>query len=128
MPATGNVIVPAHFAGDEFPGEALVAAVSSLGHLLTFWAEELPELGRGKGNKVINIPTAKFKSGDEHMVCAAVFLEEDSLEVFSGQRRMVIKPDDLEYYFGERGQRGKLLPRGWRKVDRIARLAPDQAS
>ena len=125
VPTGGNVVVPAPFAGDEFPGEALVAAVGSQGHLLTFWAEELPELARGKGNKIINIPSAKYKAGAERLVCVAVFLEADSLEVCSGQRRMVIKPADLDHYFGERGQRGKLLPRGWRKVERIARLPAD---
>ncbi|MDJ0928696.1 MAG: DNA topoisomerase IV subunit A [Gammaproteobacteria bacterium] len=125
VPGGGNVVVPAPFAGDEFPGEALVAAVGSNGQLLTFWAEELPELARGKGNKIINIPSAKYKAGEERMVCMAVFLEEDSLEVVSGKRKMIIKPADLDHYFGERGQRGKMLPRGWRKVERIARVTAD---
>ncbi|RMF99198.1 MAG: DNA topoisomerase IV subunit A, partial [Gammaproteobacteria bacterium] len=122
VPQGGTAVVPAPFAGDEFPGEALVAAVSSSGRLLTFWAEELPELARGKGNKIIGIPAAKYRAGEERMRCVAVLLEEDSLEVFSGQRRMLLKPADLEDYFGERGRRGSLLPRGWRNVERIARL------
>ncbi len=119
VPAGGNVVIPAQFHGDEFPGDALVAAVNSAGHLLVFPAEELPELARGKGNKILGIPSAKYKSGDERMIGVAVLAADESLQIFSGKRRMQLKPAELEHYFGSRGQRGRLLPRGWRKVERI---------
>jgi topoisomerase IV subunit A len=32
---------------------------------------------------------------------------------------MTLSPTDLKDYVGERAQRGAMLPRGWRKVDRI---------
>ena len=120
VPAGGDVVVPAPFDQDEFPGEAWIAAVSSVGRLLCFPAEELPELPRGKGNKILGIPTAKFKSGEEKMTALAVLGPTDGLLVFSGQRKMTLTPDDLERYEGSRALRGMLLPRGWRKVDRIS--------
>jgi hypothetical protein len=33
---------------------------------------------------------------------------------------MTLGPADLEHYRGERAQRGAVLPRGWRTVERIA--------
>ena len=117
VPANGSVVIPAPFHGDEFPGDALVAAVNSAGHLLVFPAGELPELARGKGNKILGIPAAKYKSGEERMTGVAVLAPDEVLQIFSGKRRMQLKPAELEHYFGSRGQRGRLLPRGWRKVE-----------
>jgi topoisomerase-4 subunit A len=84
-----------------------------------FPAEELPELARGKGNKILGIPSAKFKAGEEKMIAVMVLGEGDGLEIYSGQRKMTLKWEDLEYYDGNRGRRGNMLPRGWRKVDRV---------
>jgi topoisomerase-4 subunit A len=127
VPAGGNVVIPAPFTEKEFPGEALVAAVASTGRMLIFPAADLPELARGKGNKIIGIPSAKFKSGEEKMAAVTVLGPDDSLQIFSGQRTMTLKPADLEYYEGNRGLRGNMLPRGWRKVDRISPLMAEKA-
>jgi topoisomerase-4 subunit A len=48
---------------------------------------------------------------------------DNILLLFSNQRTMTLKPGDLAEYRGARSQRGGLLPRGWRKVDRVA-VAP----
>ena len=101
------------------PG-ALVAAVSGSGRLLCFAAAELPELARGRGNKMLGIDSKKFKAGEEAMVAAVVLPPGAALRVLCGQRMMTLKPRDLETYAGERARRGALLPRGWRKVDDLA--------
>ncbi len=124
VPAGGSVVVPAPVLGDEFPGESWVAAASNLGRLLMFPAEELPAMARGKGNKVLGIPAAKFRSGEERMVAMTVLGEEDALEIISGGRRMCLKATEHEKYIGNRGLRGSLLPRGWRKVERLAVAVP----
>ena len=100
--------------------ECLIAAVSSLGKLLVFEATELPELAKGKGNKLIGIPPKKYKEGEEKLVAVAVIPKGGNLQVFSGRRRMTIKWNDLDYYYYERGRRGNLLSQGWRKVDYIS--------
>jgi topoisomerase-4 subunit A len=99
---------------------ALVAAVSSSGKLLVFPAAELPELARGRGNKMLGVDAKKFAAGEEAMVSAVVLPPETALKVVCGQRVMTLKPRDLEPYQGERARRGALLPRGWRKVDELA--------
>ncbi|MDH5455115.1 MAG: DNA topoisomerase IV subunit A [Gammaproteobacteria bacterium] len=117
VPTGGKVVVPAPVPKDR---ECLIAAVSSIGRLLLFEMEELPELAKGKGNKLINIPGPKYKSGAEKMVAAAVVPEDGHLEVYTGTRKMTIKWSDLDDYYGDRALRGTLLPKGWRKVERLA--------
>ena len=117
VPAGGKAVVPAPVPRDK---ECLIAAVSSIGRLLLFEMEELPELAKGKGNKLINIPGPKYKNGEEKMVAAAVVPEDGQLEVYSGTRKMTIKWNDLDDYYGDRALRGSLLPQGWRKVERLA--------
>ena len=117
VPQGGKAVVPAPLPADC---ECLIAAVSNLGKLLIFEAEELPELAKGKGNKIIGIPTKKYKEGEERLVAVAVIPEEGNLQVISGSRRMTIKWNDLDDYYYERGRRGNLLPRGWRKADGLA--------
>ena len=116
VPQGGKSVVPAPVPKGK---ECLIAAVSSIGRLLLFEMEELPELAKGKGNKLINIPGPKYKSGDEKMVAAAVVPEDGSLEVYTASRKMTLKWNDLDDYYGDRALRGSLLPQGWRKVERL---------
>jgi topoisomerase-4 subunit A len=39
--------------------------------------------------------------------------------IWSGERIMTLSLSDLKDYVGQRAQRGAVLPRGWRKVERI---------
>jgi len=105
--------------GEADVSDAFVAAATSAGHLLLFPITDLPEMSRGKGNKIINVPTAAFKAGAESVVSAVVYQPSQSLVVYAGARHHRIKFKDLEHYIGERARRGRKLPRGFQKVDRI---------
>jgi topoisomerase-4 subunit A len=120
VPAGGKAVVPAPVPPDT---ECLIAAVSSIGRLLMFEMDELPELAKGKGNKLLNIPGKKYQAGEERLVAATVVPEDGDLQVYCGSRMMTIRWDDSEPYYGERALRGGLLPRGWRNVDRIVGIA-----
>jgi topoisomerase-4 subunit A len=74
---------------------------------------------KGKGIKIINIPSAKLKSGEESVTAISVINEEQSLFIQSGKRHKVMKPADMENFEGERGQRGRKLPQGFRTVERL---------
>jgi len=119
IPAGGRAIVPSPVPEDS---ECLIAAVSSIGRLLLFEMDDLPELAKGKGNKLINIPTKKYKSGEERMIAATVVPEDGNLLIHTASRTMTIKWNDLDDYYGDRALRGSMLPKGWRKVERLASL------
>ena len=116
VPKGGRAVVPAPVPAA--PG-SFIAAVTSTGRMLVFELDELPELAKGKGNKIIGIPSKKYLSGEEKLQALAVVPDEKNLVVHSGQRFMTIKWLPLDDYYGERGRRGKMLPQGWRKVDRL---------
>ena len=116
VPAGGRAVVPGAIPAGR---ECLVAAVSSIGRLLMFEMDELPELGKGKGLKLINIPGKKYQTGDERLVAVAVVPEGGDLRVVTGKRTMTVKWDDSDPYYGERALRGGLLPKGWRAVERL---------
>ncbi len=117
VPAGGRVVVPAAVPPDT---ECLIAAASSIGRLLLFEMDDLPELAKGRGNKLINIPGKKYQSGEEKLVALAVVPEEGNLKVDTGTRTMTLRWNDLDDYYGERALRGSLLPKGWRKVERLS--------
>ena len=96
-----------------------IAAVSNIGRLLLFKIDELPILGKGKGNKIINIPTAKFIAKEEFMAQAQLISLTSSLRIESGKRFLSLKLKDLENYVSSRAKRGNLLPQGYRKVDKM---------
>ncbi|HMB74715.1 MAG TPA: DNA gyrase subunit A, partial [Gammaproteobacteria bacterium] len=114
--AQGKAVVPSPVPRDA---ECLIAAVSSIGRLLCFEMDDLPELAKGKGNKLINIPAKKYKTGEERLVAACVIPEDGDLQVHTATRWMTIKWNDLDDYYAERALRGSLLPKGWRKVERL---------
>ncbi len=110
-----SVVAPALVANPE---QGRIVAVTSAGHLLAFPVSELPELDKGKGNKIIEIP--KAKRGTERVVAIAVVGPGTSLSVKSGSRTMTLSFKELDEYVGARGSRGGLLPRGWQKVEALA--------
>jgi topoisomerase IV subunit A len=100
------------------PGEdVLLAAVNTDGRLLVFPVADLPELPRGKGNKIFGIPSKKAASGEESLLAVAAVAPGQTLRIACGDRRMGLSHRELGEYRGERGQRGAVLPRGWRKVE-----------
>jgi topoisomerase-4 subunit A len=99
--------------------QAYIAVVNSEGRLLLFPAAELPEMARGKGNKLFGIPTKKAESREETLVATAALLEGQKLVVWCGERSMTLSWKDLEPYRGARAQRGAMLSRNYRKVDRL---------
>ncbi|TCK05918.1 DNA topoisomerase IV subunit A [Marinobacterium mangrovicola] len=114
LPKAAKVLAPVNV---QAPDTELLAAVSSTGRLLVFPVSELPQLGRGKGNKIINIPSSAAASGEELMVAIQTFLPEDTLVIHAGRQHLKLKGSDLEHYRGERGRRGSKLPRGFQRVD-----------
>ena len=83
---------------------------------LVYMVGELPEMSKGKGVKMINIPSKRLKSGEERVAGVAVFQEGEHLKVHVAKRVLHLKPRDIDHYVGERALRGLKLPRGFRQV------------
>jgi topoisomerase IV subunit A len=116
LPKGGQVLQPATVSSVD---GSYVVAVSNEGRMLLFPLPDLPQLSRGKGNKIISIPSARVQSRDEFVLAVEVIGESDSLVIHAGKRHLSLRFSELEHYRGERGRRGNKLPRGFQKVDRI---------
>jgi topoisomerase-4 subunit A len=102
------------------PARDRIVVVTTEGHLLMFSVAELPELDKGKGNKLIEIPKAKLGSGDERVAGVAVVTEgKGEVTLYAGQRKLTLRWSDLVEFGGNRATRGGVLPRGLRRVERI---------
>jgi topoisomerase-4 subunit A len=107
----------------------LLVAITTSGHTLVFPVKELPELARGKGNKIINVPKKRLRAetdADREVVAHLVTLPPDqTLRIHAGRQYLNLKPTDLDAYRGNRALRGTKLPRGYRNVDRVE-VAPEE--
>jgi topoisomerase IV subunit A len=116
VPENAQVLAPAPVPG----ADALVAVVSSEGKLLVFPVAEVPEMPRGKGNKLYDIPGKKARERSELMSAVAVVPPKASLVLWSGEVQKVLEWRELQDYRGERAQRGAVLRRGWpRRIERL---------
>jgi topoisomerase-4 subunit A len=121
VPDNGMVLPPAWVPSPE----SLVVAVSSEGKLLAFPVRDVPEMPRGKGNKLYDIPGKKAAAREELMTGIAVVPPKGSLVLWAGEKQKTLDWGDLKDYRGQRAQRGAVLPRGWpRKVDRLEAIVP----
>lgn len=121
VPDNAMVLPPAPVPSPE----SLVVAVSSEGKLLAFPVGDVPEMPRGKGNKLYDIPGRKAAARAELMTAVAVVPPKGSLVLWGGEKQKTLGWADLKDYRGQRAQRGAVLPRGWpRKVDRLETVPP----
>ena len=108
LPENAKVMEPKTLAN----ATALVVAMTSAGRMLIFPAKDLPALSKGKGNKIVTIPAANAKERSELLVKLLLISDQASLEFYSGKRKIVLKPEDLQKFRAERGRKGSTLPRG----------------
>ncbi len=101
------------------PDTDLVLCISNEGRMLVFPVADLPKLSKGKGNKLMSIPSARAASREEYVCQLAIVPADGSVTLVAGKRKLGLKADDLAHYHGERGRRGNKLPRGLQRIDAV---------
>ena len=97
-----------------------VAAITTSGRMLIFPVSQLPRLKKGKGNKIIHIPASgKSQNHPEKLKFLKILPLNSKLVIYSGKHFLRLTPGNQQNYTSTRGRRGKLLPRGYRKVDNL---------
>lgn len=115
LPTGAKVMTPRPIAHSN----DLLAVATLQGRLLIFPAQDLPELAKGKGNKLIQIPGADLVSGKDAVVAVTALALSGELKIVSGKRHVTLKAMDIVQYTGNRANRGTALPRGFQKVDSL---------
>ncbi|WP_455915784.1 DNA topoisomerase IV subunit A [Pantoea agglomerans] len=115
LPQNAKVMTPLAIHHDD----DLLLAITSAGRMLLFPVGDLPQLSKGKGNKIISIPSAQAASGEDNLAWLLLLTPQTSVTLHVGKRKLTLKPDDLQKFRAERGRRGTLLPRGLQRIDRV---------
>jgi topoisomerase-4 subunit A len=113
LPTGAKVVKPAAIANQT----DLLAVVTLQGRLLIFPVIELPELAKGKGNKLIQIPSKDLEAGKDHVVAMTGIPVNSQLVIVSGKRQLTLKTNDIIHYTGNRANRGLSLPKGFQRVE-----------
>jgi topoisomerase-4 subunit A len=100
-------------------GTDYLVAITTEGHMLVIPVKVLPELPKGKGNKIIQIPPARVRKREEYLKLLEVIPEGATIKIHAGKQSVRLTPGNISDFVGERGRRGKKLPRGYRKADRV---------
>ncbi|WP_315942185.1 DNA gyrase C-terminal beta-propeller domain-containing protein, partial [Salmonella enterica] len=105
----------------------MLLAITQAGRMLMFPVDSLPQLSKGKGNKIINIPSAEAAKGDDGLAHLYVLPPQSTLTIHVGKRKIKLRPEELQKVVGERGRRGTLM-RGLQRIDRIEIDSPHRVS
>jgi len=120
VPDNSHVLPPAFVPTPD----SLVLVINSEGKMLAFKVADVPEMPKGKGNKLFDIPTKKAASREEVLTAVAVVPPSGTLVLWSGEKQKTFSWSELKEFKGERAQRGAVLPRGWRQIDRAEGVPP----
>lgn len=99
-----------------------LAVATNTGYLLIFELKELPQMSKGKGNKLINIPSNKWNSGEEFVVSMTTIQANQTLSVAGDGKPFLLKPKDWQHFIDTRAHRGHKLPRGCRSVKQLSAI------
>ena len=116
LPSAAKVMTPQRVENLE---SDYCLAITTEGRMLVFPVKNLPLLSKGKGNKIINIPSARAKTREEYVTLLAIVPDGSSVTLHAGKRKLTLKASDIEHYRGERGRRGNKLPRGLQRVSHL---------
>jgi topoisomerase-4 subunit A len=83
--------------------------MTSTGYLLIFPLNTLPQLSKGKGNKLISMPRGKEGAAPEIVSELIVLTESDELVVHVKNKTRTLKLTEWKKYIGERARRGSLV-------------------
>ncbi|AYP22043.1 DNA topoisomerase IV subunit A [Pantoea agglomerans] len=120
LPENARVMTPmaVHHEDD------MLLAITQAGRMLMFPVGELPQMSKGKGNKIISIPSAEAAAGQAKLAWLRILPPGSAITLHVGKRKMLLRSEELQKFRADRGRRGTLLPRGLQKIDRVELDAP----
>lgn len=120
LPNNAKVMPPLNVQSDD----DLLLTITAAGRMLLFPVADLPQLSKGKGNKIVSIPAAQAASGEDKIGWLFIITSTSSVTLYVGKRKLTLRPEDLQKFRAERGRKGTLLPRGLQRVDRVEVVSP----
>ncbi|MDC9580082.1 DNA topoisomerase IV subunit A [Xenorhabdus sp. PR6a] len=116
LPENAKVMQPLEISSEQ---DDMLLAITKAGRMLMFPVADLPQLSKGKGNKVVSIPAAQAALGEDMLSWLLVLPPQSSITLYFGKRKLLLRPEDLQKFRAERGRKGTSLPRGLQRVERV---------
>ncbi|MDU3929651.1 MAG: DNA topoisomerase IV subunit A, partial [Enterobacter asburiae] len=123
LPDNAHVMAPLVIENES----DMLLAITTAGRMLMFPVSDLPELSKGKGNKIINIPSAEAAKGEDGLAHLFLLPPQSTLTIHVGKRKIKLRPEELQKVVGERGRRGSLM-RGLQRIDRVEIDSPARST
>lgn len=114
LPENARVLPPIEINS----ADDMLLAITAAGRMLMFPVSDLPELSKGKGNKIISIPSAEAAKGEDKLAHLYILPGQSTLTLHVGKRKIKLRPEELQKVQGERGRRGTLM-RGLQRIDSV---------
>ncbi len=105
----------------------MLLAITQAGRMLMFPVGELPQMSKGKGNKIISIPAADAAAGNDKLAWLLILPPGSAVTLYVGKRKLVLRSEELQKFRADRGRRGTLLPRGLQRIDKVELDTPARA-
>ncbi len=115
--SNGASLMPARAISDK--EKSVVVSITSEGYIGLLDINAIPQLSKGKGNKIQGIPPKRLKSGEESIAFIVILSGRQKLIVHAGKKYKSMTLQELEEYRIERGKRGRKLPRGYQNVSAV---------
>lgn len=122
LPDNARALAPLEVSGED----DLLLTITAAGRMLLFPVSDLPQLSKGKGNKIISISAAQAAAGEDRIAYLMILTPKSSVTLHVGKRKLQLRPEDLQKFRAERGRKGTLLPRGLQRIDSIEVETPPQ--
>lgn len=119
LPENARVLPPVDINNED----DMLLAITAAGRMLMFPVSDLPQLSKGKGNKIISIPAAEAAEGKDKLTWLKVLPPQSTVLIHVGKRKIKLRPEELQKVQGERGRRGTVM-RGLQRIDNIEIDAP----
>ncbi|AKH64224.1 MULTISPECIES: DNA topoisomerase IV subunit A [Photorhabdus] len=121
LPEKAGVMTPLELNN---PQDDMLLAITSAGRMLMFPVADLPQLSKGKGNKIISVQSA---TENDLLSWLLILPPQSSITLYFGKRKLTLRPEDLQKFRAERGRKGTSLPRGLQRIERVQVDTPPSA-
>ncbi|AWK43548.1 DNA topoisomerase IV subunit A [Photorhabdus laumondii subsp. laumondii] len=122
LPENARVMTPLEINN---PQDDMLLAITRAGRMLMFPVADLPQLSKGKGNKIISVQSA---AENDLLSWLLILPPQSSITLYFGKRKLTLRPEDLQKFRGERGRKGTSLPRGLQRIERVQVETPPSAT
>lgn len=124
LPENARVMMPLAVERED----DMLLAITQAGRMLMFPVGELPQMSKGKGNKIISIPSAEAAAGSDGLAWLMILPSGSAVTLHVGKRKLLLRREELQKFRADRGRRGTLLPRGLQRIDKVEVDAPARAA